>query len=73
MNLPGENLCRIYSANEFLTRMNLMKSYKFPETDTPMPRGEKVVVIGAGNVAMDSARSAIRTGSKEVTVGRRRH
>lgn len=72
MNLPGENLCRIYSANEFLTRMNLMKSYKFPETDTPMPHGEKVVIIGAGNVAMDSARSAIRTGSKEVTVIYRR-
>jgi len=72
MNIPGENLCKIYSANEFLTRMNLMKAYKFPETDTPMPRGEKVVVIGAGNVAMDSARSAIRTGSKEVTVIYRR-
>ncbi|NHJ03774.1 MAG: NADPH-dependent glutamate synthase [Candidatus Heimdallarchaeota archaeon] len=72
MNILGENLCNVFSANEFLTRINLMKAYKFPEYDTPMPHGEKVAVIGAGNVAMDSARSAIRTGAKEVTVIYRR-
>ncbi|MFW9921777.1 MAG: NADPH-dependent glutamate synthase [Candidatus Thorarchaeota archaeon] len=72
MGIPGENLCNVYSANEFLTRINLMKAYKFPEYDTPLPVGDKVVVIGGGNVAMDSARSAIRTGAKEVTVIYRR-
>ena len=72
MNIPGENLCNVFSANEFLTRINLMKAYKFPEYDTPMPHAERVVVIGGGNVAMDSARSAIRTGSKEVNVIYRR-
>lgn len=65
MNLPGENLNGIYSANEFLTRTNLMKGYKFPEYTTPIKIGKKVAVIGAGNVAMDSARTALRLGAQE--------
>jgi glutamate synthase (NADPH) small chain len=72
MNIEGENLGNVFSSNEYLTRMNLMKAYKFPEYDTPMPKGNKVVVIGGGNVAMDSARTAIRTGSAEVTIIYRR-
>ncbi len=72
MNIEGESLGNIFSANEFLTRMNLMKAYRFPEYDTPMPKGNKVVVIGGGNVAMDCARMAIRTGSSEVTIVYRR-
>ncbi len=62
MNIPGINLSGVLSANEFLTRVNLMKGYKFPEYDTPVKIGKKVAVIGAGNVAMDSARSALRLG-----------
>ena len=72
MNIPNESLGNIFSSNEYLTRMNLMKAYKFPEYDTPKPRGNKVVVIGGGNVAMDCARTAIRTGSSEVTIVYRR-
>ncbi len=72
MNLLGETLGNVFSANEYLTRMNLMKAYKFPEYDTPKPRGNRVVVIGGGNVAMDSARTAIRTGSSEVIIVYRR-
>ncbi|HOY30782.1 MAG TPA: NADPH-dependent glutamate synthase [Bacteroidales bacterium] len=72
MGIEGENLGYVFSSNEYLTRMNLMKAYRFPEYDTPMPRGNKVVVIGGGNVAMDSARTAIRTGSSEVTIIYRR-
>lgn len=72
LNITGENLCNVFSANEFLTRINLMKAYKFPEYDTPMPQGDHVVVVGAGNVAMDSARSAKRAGAKEVTIVYRR-
>ncbi len=72
MNIPGESLGNVFSSNEYLTRMNLMKAYKFPEYDTPMPRGNKVVVVGGGNVAMDCARTAIRTGSTEVTIVYRR-
>lgn len=72
MEVPGENFLRVYSANEFLTRVNLMKGYLFPEYDTPVTTGEKVAVIGGGNVAMDSARSALRLGAKEVTVLYRR-
>lgn len=72
MNIPGETLGNVFSANEYLTRMNLMKAYKFPEYDTPKPKGNKVIVLGGGNVAMDSARTAIRTGSTEVTVVYRR-
>ena len=72
MNIDGESLGNVYSSNEYLTRMNLMKAYKFPEYDTPMPTGNKVVVVGGGNVAMDCARTAIRTGSQEVTIVYRR-
>jgi glutamate synthase (NADPH/NADH) small chain len=72
LGIPGENLLRVYSANEFLTRINLMKGYLFPEYDTPVSIGEKVAVIGGGNVAMDSARSALRLGAKEVVVLYRR-
>jgi glutamate synthase (NADPH/NADH) small chain len=64
MNVPGENLCGIYSANEYLTRSNLMKAYRFPEYDTPIVRGKNVAVIGGGNVAMDSARTALRLGAE---------
>jgi len=72
MNIDGESLGNVFSSNEYLTRMNLMKAYKFPEYDTPMPKGNKVVVVGGGNVAMDCARTAIRTGSTEVTIVYRR-
>jgi glutamate synthase (NADPH/NADH) small chain len=72
MRIPGENLCGIYSANEFLIRVNLMKTYAFPEYDTPIYIGEKVAVIGGGNVAMDSARCALRLGAKEVKIVYRR-
>ena len=72
LNLPGENLNGIYSANEFLTRTNLMKAYLFPEYDTPIVVGKRVVVIGAGNVAMDSARCALRQGAEEVYIVYRR-
>ncbi len=66
MHIPGENLNGIYSANEFLTRVNLMKAYKFPEYDTPIKVGKRVAVIGGGNVAMDSARTALRLGAEHV-------
>ena len=72
LNIPGENLNGIYSANEFLTRINLMKAYLFPEYDTPVKAGKKVAVIGGGNVAMDSARCAIRLGAGEVSIVYRR-
>jgi glutamate synthase (NADPH) small chain len=72
MNLPGENLIGIYSANEYLTRTNLMKGYLFPEYDTPIAKGKNVVVLGAGNVAMDSARTAMRLGAESVKVVYRR-
>lgn len=72
MNLPGENLIGIYSANEYLTRTNLMKGYLFPKYDTPIARGKHVVVLGAGNVAMDSARTAMRLGAESVKVVYRR-
>lgn len=71
LNLPGENLTGIYSANEFLTRVNLMKAYR-GDYETPIKVGEKVVVIGAGNVAMDSARCALRLGHPEVHIVYRR-
>ena len=66
MGIPGENLNGIYSANEFLTRANLMKAYLFPEYDTPIKRGKQVAVLGGGNVAMDSARVALRLGAEKV-------
>jgi glutamate synthase (NADPH/NADH) small chain len=72
LGVPGENLGGIYSANEFLIRVNLMKAYRFPEYDTPIKVGKKVAVIGAGNVAMDSARSALRLGAEEVYIVYRR-
>lgn len=65
MNIPGENYCGVYSANEFLTRTNLMKAYLFPHWDTPVKTGSKVAVIGGGNVAMDAARTALRLGAEE--------
>ncbi len=72
MDVPGENLSGIYSANEYLTRSNLMKAYRFPEYDTPIARGKNVAVLGAGNVTMDSARTALRMGADKVTVVYRR-
>jgi glutamate synthase (NADPH/NADH) small chain len=72
MNIPGENLSGIYSANEYLTRSNLMKAYLFPEFDTPVARGRNVAVIGGGNVAMDSARTALRMGAENVYIVYRR-
>ena len=72
LNIPGENFNGIYSANEFLTRVNLMKAYMFPEYDTPVKVGKRVVVIGGGNVAMDSARCALRLGADEVYIIYRR-
>ena len=72
LNVDGENLNGVYSANEFLTRVNLMKSYRFPDYDTPIKKGKRVVVVGGGNVAMDSARCALRLGAEEVTIVYRR-
>jgi len=72
LGIPGENLGGIFSANEYLTRSNLMKGYLFPEYDTPMPKSRKVVVLGGGNVAMDAARTALRLGPEEVTIVYRR-
>ena len=63
MNIPGENLNGVYSANEYLTRSNLMKAYDFPRQDTPIARGKNVAVFGGGNVAMDSVRTALRLGA----------
>jgi glutamate synthase (NADPH) small chain len=71
LNIPGEDLGGVYSANEFLTRINLMKAYKFPEYDTPVKIGQKVAVVGGGNVAMDSARSAKRLGAEVYLIYRR--
>ena len=72
MKIDGENLNGVYSANEFLTRINLMKAYKYPEYDTPIFVGDNVVVVGGGNVAMDAARSAKRLGAKHVYIVYRR-
>lgn len=72
MGIPGENLNGVYSANEFLTRINLMKAYDFPNSHTPIKRGKKVAVVGGGNVAMDAARSALRLGADEVHIVYRR-
>ena len=73
LGIPGENLNGVYSANEFLTRVNLMKAYQFPRYDTPVTVGNRVVVVGAGNVAMDSARVAKRLGAEVTIVYRRGH
>ncbi|MBI5326900.1 MAG: NADPH-dependent glutamate synthase [Deltaproteobacteria bacterium] len=72
MNIPGENLIGVYSANEYLTRLNLMRAYQFPEYDTPVLRGKKVAVVGGGNTAMDAARTALRLCPEEVTIIYRR-
>lgn len=72
LNIPGENLNGVYYANEFLTRVNLMKAYQFPEHPTPVKIGKKVCVIGGGNVAMDAARVAKRLGAEQVTILYRR-
>ena len=69
--IPGESLCGVYSANEFLTRINLMKAYTFPQADTPVKVGQRVAVIGGGNVAMDAARCAKRLGAEVSIVYRR--
>ena len=70
--IPGESLCGVYSANEFLTRINLMKAYEFPRFDTPIVVGKHVAVVGGGNVAMDAARCAKRMGAEEVHIVYRR-
>ncbi len=62
MNVPGENFKGVYSANEYLTRVNLMAAYQFPRTDTPVLQGQRIATVGGGNVAMDSARTAKRLG-----------
>jgi glutamate synthase (NADPH) small chain len=72
MNIPGENLNGVYSANEYLTRMNLMQGFMFPNSRTPVRKHRKVAVVGGGNVAMDSARSALRMGAEDVRIIYRR-
>lgn len=72
LEVPGENLNGVYSANEYLTRANLMKAYQFPQYDTPPIRGRRVVTVGGGNVAMDSARTALRLGAESSTIVYRR-
>jgi glutamate synthase (NADPH) small chain len=72
LDIPGENLSGVYSANEYLTRSNLMKAYRFPEFDTPIARGRRVITIGGGNVAMDACRTALRLGAEESIVVYRR-
>jgi glutamate synthase (NADPH/NADH) small chain len=72
LNIPGENLNGVFSANEYLTRANLMKAYRFPEYDTPIVHGRRVATIGGGNVAMDAARTALRLGAEESLIVYRR-
>lgn len=72
MDIPGESLNGVYSANEYLTRVNLMKAYLFPKADTPIKKAHKVAVVGGGNVAMDAARCALRLGADEVHIVYRR-
>jgi glutamate synthase (NADPH/NADH) small chain len=72
MDIPGENLKGVYSANEYLTRVNLMKAYRFPEYKTPVVRGRNVAVVGGGNVAMDAARTALRLGAERSMIVYRR-
>jgi len=72
LGIPGENLNGVMSANEFLTRINLMRGYEFPETDTPVRVGKRVAVIGAGNTAMDAVRTSLRMGAEEAMIVYRR-
>ncbi len=72
LNIPGENYLGVYAANEYLTRSNLMKAYRFPEYDTPIIKGKNIAVFGGGNVAMDSARTAKRLGAEKVYIIYRR-
>lgn len=72
LGIPGENFAGVFSANEYLTRTNLMKAYRFPEYDTPVIRGKNVVTIGGGNVAMDAARTALRLGAEKSYIVYRR-
>ena len=72
LGIPGENLNGVMSANEFLTRVNLMGGYKFPETDTPVKVGKRVAVIGAGNTAMDAVRTSLRMGAEAAMIVYRR-
>ncbi len=72
LGIPGENLNGVYSANEFLTRINLMRAYEFPEADTPVRVGKRVAVIGAGNTAMDAVRTSLRMGAEEAMIVYRR-
>jgi glutamate synthase (NADPH/NADH) small chain len=72
MNVPGENLKGVYSANEYLTRVNLMAAYQFPRSDTPVLKGKRIATIGGGNVAMDSARTARRLGAESSMIIYRR-
>lgn len=71
MGIPGENLIGVFSANEYLTRANLMKAYEFPEYATPPVKSQRVITVGGGNVAMDSARTALRLGAESIIVYRR--
>jgi glutamate synthase (NADPH/NADH) small chain len=72
LEIPGENLCGVYSANEYLTRMNLMRGYAYPKSSIPIKRHRRVAVFGGGNVTMDSARTAVRLGAEEVYIIYRR-
>ena len=72
VKIPGENLTGVYSSNEFLTRISLMKGYRFPEYQTPARAGRRTIVVGAGNVAMDSVRCALRLGAEEACIVYRR-
>lgn len=72
MRIPGENLLGVYAANEYLTRANLMRSYDFPRSDTPIVHSKKTAIIGGGNVAMDAARTALRLGAEKVMIIYRR-
>ncbi len=72
LNIPGENLCGVFSANEYLTRVNLMEAYDYPRSNTPVIIGNRVAVLGAGNTAMDAARTAVRLGAEEVWIVYRR-
>ena len=72
MGIPGEDLVGVFSANEFLTRSNMMRAYLFPEFDTPLLKAKQAVVVGGGNVAMDAARTALRLGCEKVSLVYRR-